>query len=110
MPTENQVAAPIAQRIEWLVDQDQFPSFYSNITSVGITPFDISVICGEVESATPSAVKAKPRVKITLSPEQASLLMQMLQQALRKFVEGSGPLRPNGGQVLDLENFKFENK
>ncbi len=108
MATQNEGSVRIAQRIEWR--EDQFPSVYSNVTSVGITPFDISVICGEVESAAPAAVKAKPHVKIILSPEQASLLMQMLQQALKRFVEGNGPLRPTGSQALNPEDFRFENK
>lgn len=108
MAAANQGSAQVAQRIEWR--EDQFPSVYSNITAVGVTPFDISILCGEVESATPSAVKAKPHVKILLSPEQASLLMQMLQQSLKKFVEGSGPLRPTGSRVLNPEDFKFENR
>jgi hypothetical protein len=108
MAAQNEESVQIAQRVEWR--EDQFPSVYSNVVSVGITPFDISVICGEVESATPSAVKAKPHVKIIFSPEQASLLMLMLQQALGKFVEGSGQLRPAGGSMINPEDFKFANK
>ena len=94
------------QKIEW--KEEQFPSIYSNVVSVGVTPFDIFILLGEVESATPSSVKAKPRVKVIVSPEQASILMQTIQQALAKFVEGNGPLRPAGKQQLDAANFKFE--
>lgn len=105
MSTQNQPAAQVAQKIEW--QEEQFPSVYANVAAIGITPFDISILCGEVASASPSAVLAKPLVKIVLSPEQASLVMQMLQQALKKFCEASGQLRSVGGQT---PNFRFENK
>lgn len=108
MVAKNQEPVQVAQAVEWR--EEQFPSVYSNVASVGITPFDISLICGEVESATPSAVKARPQVRIFFSPEQASLVMQMLQQALNKFVEGSGPLRPVGNLVNNPNDFKFRNK
>ena len=102
MPAENKNSAQIMQKIEW--KEEQFPSIYSNVVSVGVTPFDIFILLGEVESATPSSVKAK----VIVSPEQASILMQTIQQALAKFVEGNGPLRPAGKQQLDAANFKFE--
>jgi len=106
MSTENQNAAPAVQRIEW--KEEQFPSIYANVMAVGITPFDISILLGEVEGASASVVKAKPRVRVIVSPEQASLLMQTIAQGLAKFVEGNGPLRPVGKQQLDATNFKFE--
>jgi hypothetical protein len=106
MSTENQNATPIVQKIEWKAEQ--FPSIYSNVISVGVTPFDIYILLGEVESATQSTVKAKPQVKVIVSPEQASILMQTLAQGLAKFVEGSGPLRPAGKQQSDPSSFRFE--
>jgi len=106
MSTKNQNAAPVVQRIEW--KEEQIPSIYANVMAVGITPFDISILLGEVESASTSVVKARPKVKIIVSPEQASLLMQTIAQGLAKFQEGNGPLRPVGKQQLNSTNFKFE--
>jgi hypothetical protein len=106
MAAETKNTAQVLQKIEW--NDEQIPSVYANVMAVGITPFDISILLGEVESASASIVKAKPRVKVIVSPEQASLLMQTIGQALAKFIEGSGQLRPVGKQQLDSKNFRFE--
>jgi hypothetical protein len=108
MSAENKNTAQVVQKIEW--KDEQIPSIYANVMAVGITPFDISILLGEVESASESVVKAKPRVKVIVSPEQASLLMQTIAQGLGKFVEGNGQLRSVGKLQLDPKNFKFESQ
>ena len=107
MSNESKSTFVSPQTIEWL--KEQHPSVYSNILAVGITPFDLSIVFGEVAGANPSSVMAKPLVKILISPEQASMLMQLLQQSLRIFTEGNGPLRPVGARALDPQDFKFGN-
>lgn len=108
MPTESKKATQVVQRIEW--KDEQIPSIYANVMAIGITPFDISILLGEVEGASESVVKAKPKVKVIVAPEQASVLMQMIAQGLKTFVDGNGQLRPIGKQQLDSRNFKLENQ
>jgi hypothetical protein len=106
MTDENKNTAPVVQKIQW--KEEQFPSFYANVIAVGITPFDISIQLGEVEDVSATVVRAKPRAKVILSPEQASLLMQTIAQGLKKFVEANGQLRPVGKQQLDPKSFRVE--
>jgi hypothetical protein len=106
MTTKAEGKIQIAQKIEWR--DEQFPSVYSNVATVGITPFDISIFCGEVESASPEAVKAKGLVKLILAPEQASLLAVMLSQAVKQLTDASGPLRTPGNAALLAEQMKIE--
>jgi hypothetical protein len=108
MSNENQKQIAGPQAIEWLTDQHS--SVYSNISAVGVTPFDLSIIFGEVASATQAAVRARPLVKVLVSPEQASILVQVLQQSLKTFVDGNGPLRPAGARTLEPKDFKVESK
>ena len=105
MSNESKSTVVSPQTIEWL--KDQHPSVYSNIMAVGITPFDLSIVFGEVAGANPASVMAKPLVKVLISPEQASILMQILQQSLRTFVEGNGPLRPVGARSIEPQDFTF---
>lgn len=107
MATQNRTAVQNAQKLEW--NKEPFQTLYSNIASVGFTPFDVSIVFGELESGSPAGIKAKPLAKVILSPEEASLLSQMLQQVLKKYSETNGPLRPSGSQILSDENFKIEN-
>jgi hypothetical protein len=65
-----------------------------------MTPFDITLLFGEIQSATATELRANPRAKISISPELASNLHQLLGLALKAFVEGNGPLRPSG--TLDV--------
>jgi hypothetical protein len=69
----------------------EHPSIYS--MGVTASPFDISIIFGEVEQATAAEVVGIPRVKVTIAPEQAANLIQMLSSLLQKYVEGNGALR-----------------
>jgi hypothetical protein len=71
----------------------EHPSIYSNFMGVTASPFDISIIFGEVEQATAAEVVGIPRVKVTIAPEQAANLIQMLSSLLQKYVEGNGALR-----------------
>jgi hypothetical protein len=82
----------------------QIPSIYSNVMSVGTTPYDISLTFGEIDSATQSQINVTPRVKLNLSPEQALNLSRLLAVVVEKFVEGNGPLRTvNALDVVEMK-------
>ena len=91
MPDEQSQANEASQAVRWL-DGD-VNTVYANLMEAGFTPFDISVVFGEVRNATAGEVWGVPRVRLTLSPEQASALMQILEVALERFQEQIGPLR-----------------
>jgi hypothetical protein len=93
--------APKNRRTVWA--DHEAPAFYANITGFSMTPFDITLQFGEIQSATAIEVKAIPRAKVIISPEQASSLLQLLDVALGAFVKGNGPLRTAGTlDVADL--------
>lgn len=87
--------APVPnRRTVWT--EREVPTFYTNIIGFGVSPFDITLQFGEIESGSPAEIKAIPRVKVILSAEQASGLRQLLEVALEAFVKGNGPLRNVG--------------
>jgi hypothetical protein len=77
-----------------------YPAVYSNMMGIGATAFDISIIFGEVERAGKDEVVGIPRVKVTLSPEQAANLLIMVQAVLDGYVKGNGPLRESGRVIM----------
>lgn len=85
---------PSGQVMKW--KEQEFPTVYANIMGLGMTPFDMALVFGEVGDSTATEVTGIPKVKILLSPEQASNLMQLLGVALKKFVENNGQLRTAG--------------
>ncbi len=82
------------QSVTW--KETSYPTVYANISSLAITPFDISLTVGEVNTANEKSVEATPLVRLILSPEHASVVMQLLGQGLSQFVAGNGNLRPAG--------------
>lgn len=71
----------------------EYPSYYANFLGVGLSPFDISIILGEIAETTPNQITANPKAKVLLSPEQASNLIEMLTAALEAYSKAQGPLR-----------------
>lgn len=80
-----------------------YPSIYSNFLGVGATAFDISILFAEQDNSTSGDADAIPRVKVTIAPEQAANLMQLLGTILQQYVEASGKLR-KGGLEIPTEN------
>ena len=69
------------------------PSYYSNIMQVGLSPFDVSIEFGTVADTTSEEITCRPHVTVTISPEQAANLMQMLGASLQGYVRQFGNLR-----------------
>jgi hypothetical protein len=89
----------MAQTIRWKTME--YPSTYSNLIGFSMTPNDVSLIFGEVDSATPDEVLGTPRIKVILSPEQGSNLARFLTIALGKYVQENGPLRASAQNTND---------
>ena len=80
-----------SQKQRW--KSDPSPTYYSNVAAVGLTPFDVTIIFGEVERANATEVLCAPKAKLILSPEQASNLIQMLTKGLSTYSAQFGQLR-----------------
>lgn len=101
MTEKNLPKLPSGQTVKWK-DQEH-PTVYANLMGFGMTPFDLSIIFGEVGDATPEHVTGIPRVKVLLTPEQASNLATLLGVALSTYVTNNGQLRTSG--AVNVEDF-----
>jgi hypothetical protein len=82
------------RQFKWV--EAEHPTIYSNQMGVGMTPFDIAIVFGEVTGAEAGLVTGVPRVKILLSPEQASNLAKLLAVSVEAFAKANGPIRTSG--------------
>jgi len=97
---------PSGQVVKWKA-QDT-PSVYANIIGFGMSGFDIYLLFGEIGESTSSEVTAIPKVKVFLTPEQASNTMKLLGIGVDSYVERYGALRTSG--AIDLDNIKDQMK
>jgi hypothetical protein len=99
MEKPSEKVAVQGQKQRW--KEQEYPTVYSNLMGFGMTPFDINLIFGEVDSATTTEVVGIPRVKLILTPEQAANLYKMLGVAVQAFVANNGALRSVGAIDVD---------
>ena len=99
--TSNGPKLPSGQTVIWR--EDAQVTVYANLMALSMTPFDISVIFGEVGKATTEEVDGITRARVILSPEQASNLMNLLSVAVEKYIQNNGPLRVSG--AVNVEAF-----
>jgi Protein of unknown function (DUF3467) len=104
MTEKAQPKLPSGQSVTWK-DPD-FPAVYANIMGFGMSPFDITLIFGEISDATITNVTATPRAKVILAPEQAANLVKLLSLALSSYVASNGQLRTSG--AVDMENLQTQ--
>jgi hypothetical protein len=76
--------------------EQESPTVYSNMIGIGMTPFDINLIFGEVVESDGNTVTGVPRVKILLTPEQALNLQKLLSVTVDAYIKSNGPLRTAG--------------
>ena len=88
------------QVVKW--KEHEFPSIYANIMGFALSPFDVTLIFGEIGEATPTEVVGIPKAKIILSPEQAANLIKLLQLGLSTYVQNNGQLRTAGAVDMEL--------
>ncbi len=91
----------LKQETTW--KEREHPSIYANLVAFSMTPYDISLLLGEVESASATEVIGVPRVKLLLSPELVAKLAQVLALAVEAFARTNGPLR---GSILDTAHLR----
>jgi hypothetical protein len=101
MTAQPEMKLPTGQIINW--NTQNLASVYANIMAISMTAFDLSIMFGEIGYATPESVEAVGRVKIILSPEQASNLIKLLSVAVEKYAATNGDLRTSAS--VDVEAF-----
>ena len=94
--------------VKW--KDEQFPSVYANIMGIGLSPFDINIVFGEVGESTDTEVLCTPRVKILLVPEQAANLMKLVSVALEAYTKNNGQLRTSGAVDVDALNIQVDSQ
>ena len=104
MDNPQQSVALGSQKTTWKEGQP-FPSYYANLIGFSMSPFDITLLFGELDTATPTEIIGLPRAKILLSPEQAQNLMKLLVLAVEAFQKNNGALRTNASlNIAELQN------
>jgi len=100
-------AAKVKRRIaKW--KEGEFPTVYCNMMGIGMTPFDINIIFGEVVEGDETSLTGVPRVKILLAPEQAVNLMKLLSVAVDAYVKANGSIRTAGAVDVVEMSGQFE--
>jgi hypothetical protein len=89
-------------KCRWL--SQQHPTVYSNLLGIGITPYDIAIIFGEIANITEGEVVGNPKVRIYLAPEQVGNLIRMLEESLKMYTTNAGPLRSQQSVMLPIED------
>jgi len=92
------------QTIKW--NTENTPTVYANILAFGMSPFDISLMFGELGDSDGTNVTAHGRVKILLSPEQAANLIKLATAALNVYTKTNGAIRTSG--AVDVDNLASE--
>jgi Protein of unknown function (DUF3467) len=106
MAGKTQTKLPSGQSVKWR--EQEMPSVYANIMGFAMSPFDISIIFGEISEATITEVTAIPKAKVILTPEQAANLMKLLGVALASYISANGQLRTAG--AIDMEQLEAQMK
>ena len=97
---------PSGQVVKWKAQET--PTVYANIIGFGMSAFDIYLLFGEIGESTSSEVNGIPKVKVLLTPEQASNTMKLLSIGLDNYVARYGALRAAG--AIDMDNIKDQMK
>ena len=100
MTNVNKPKLPSGQVVTW--NEEKVSTYYSNLMAFSMTPFDITVIFGEVGQANENEVQGIGKARIILSPEQAMNLHKLVGAAVMRYVEVNGPLRTAGAVDLDV--------
>jgi hypothetical protein len=98
---------PSGQVVKWK-ELEAAPHVYANIIGFSMSAFDIHLIFGEIGESTSSEVTAIPKVKVFLTPEQASNTMKLLGIGVDNYVSRYGALRTSG--AIDMDNIKDQMK
>lgn len=80
------------------------PTVYANMMGIGMTPFDIGIIFGEVIKSDETTLTGTPKVKVLMTPEQAQNLIKLLGVAVSAYEQSNGAIRNSG--AVDVGDFK----
>jgi hypothetical protein len=88
--------------------EGEVPTIYANMMGIGMTPFDVNIVFGEVLEADEKFLIGVPKIKVLLAPEQAVNLMKLLSVAVDAYVKANGTLRTSG--AVDVTGLSGEFK
>lgn len=81
----------------------EHPTLYINMMGIGMSPFDINLILGELTESDENSITGTPKIKILLAPEQAANLVKLLSIAIDSYAKANGALRTAGAiDVADV--------
>ena len=103
VPNPGEPVAITGQQVLW--KDIQYPTLYANVFTVSVTPVDVSIILGELDSANATNVIATPRIKLTVTPEFAATIIAGLAKGVNLFANSNGALRANAPRVPPEEEF-----
>jgi hypothetical protein len=106
MTEKPQPKLPSGQVMKW--KEQDYPSVYANIMGFAMSPFDISLIFGELGESSLTEVTGIPKVKVIVTPEQASNLMKLLGVTLTAYIENNGQLRTTGAVNVEEINAQIQ--
>ena len=92
------------QTVIW--NEEKQAVYYSNLMGISMTPFDLSILFGQIGIASETEIQGLVLAKVILSPEQVQNLIKLLSIALKQYIEGNGQLRSGG--ALNEEAFVKE--
>jgi len=82
-----------------------FLSVYANSARLLVSPWDFRFIFGEIEEATGECLDIREDVRVTMSPEHAKAVFQMLERNIRQYEEKFGeikqPLKAGGAMIRE---------
>ena len=85
-------------------EERDYPTVYANMMGIGMTPFDINLILGEVTKSDDTTLTGTPKVKVLMTPEQAQNLIKLLGIAVTAYEKANGAIRTAG--AIDTVDFK----
>ena len=70
-----------------------FLQVYANSASFGVNFFELSILFGQITTASPSKMNVEERVTVTMSLEHAKALANALQEALTNYEKSHASIR-----------------
>jgi hypothetical protein len=90
------------------IQNPHYVSVYANNVAMALNFFDLSMIFGEMVEATEEILVVDQKVRVTMPPSHAKLLLLLLMQQLQQYEEKFGQivippevLQPSQRRILD---------
>lgn len=88
--------------IEWIKGQQEVPSVYANHVQVSTGPWDFVIMLGEIVRLDDGDVAARKIVQITMSPQHAKAMAEVLARQIARYEERFGELPDVNRRIRDV--------